>query len=388
MESEYINCLVLEYLKTVNNKFAKMFKKHKRITEELPAGSPAIADVVKYFSETTSKINITSATTEESSSTKKKDRKRKRKDTESEEKVDDNLASTEGKKIFITNLGKKFVYEDFKEKVEKFGEVTKFLNSGRGYCFLTFATAEAASACIAALNKSKIAGKTLQMNIAKVAKDKPATAPAAPKLKTAPKPAPKPAPTPTAAKKDPFSKRVEGCTLFVNGVKQKTSNVALTAAFEQYGKITESLNAGKGYAFVTFSTPEEATTAMEALNGTEVCGTTISIEVSQEGGKAWTSKKGVAQESVRVFVNNVRKGASKDDLKTVFSAHGTVSDVQHYGKGFAFVSFASVGAAQAAVKALHGQIWPTFCTKEIECNIANVQKGRKRRKKSSKGAAE
>ena len=370
MESEYANCLVYEYLTSVNKKIAKMFKKHKRLTEELPPCSPTIADVVKHFKDTATTEN------DESSDLKNKDRKRKRNDSESEEKaVSSSLVSTEGRKIFLKNLGKKFVYEDFKEKVEEFGEVAKFLNSGRGYCFLTFSTAEAAAACIAALNNTKVAGKTLQMNIAK---EKPAPATAV---------ASSPPLTPAPAK-DTFTKRVEGCTLFVNGVKQKTSNSSLKAVFEKQGNVTECLNAGKGYAFVTLSTPEEASTAMEALNGTDVCGTNVSIEVSQKGGKALASKKEVVRETVRLFVNNVNKDASKDDLKSVFSAHGTVTDVQHYGKGFAFVSFASAGSAQAAVKALNGQIWPKFCVKEIECNIANVQKGRKRRKKSSKTAAE
>ena len=370
MESEYANCLVYEYLTSVNKKIAKMFKKHKRLTEELPPCSPTIADVVKHFKDTATTEN------DESLDLKNKDRKRKRNDSESEEKaVSSSLVSTEGRKIFLKNLGKKFVYEDFKEKVEEFGEVAKFLNSGRGYCFLTFSTAEAAAACIAALNNTKVAGKTLQMNIAKE-KPGPATAVVA-----------SPPLTPAPAK-DTFTKRVEGCTLFVNGVKQKTSNSSLKAVFEKHGNVTECLNAGKGYAFVTLSTPEEASTAMEALNGTDVCGTNVSIEVSQKGGKALASKKELVRETVRLFVNNVNKDASKEDLKTVFSAHGTVTDVQHYGKGFAFVSFASAGSAQAAVKALNGQIWPTFCVKEIECNIAQVQKGRKRRKKNSKTAAE
>ena len=358
MESEYANCLVYEYLTSVNKKIAKMFKKHKRLTEELPPCSPTIADVVKHFKDT-----ATTTENDESSVFKIKDRKRKRNDTESEEEAEEkaeekavssSLVSTEGRKIFLKNLGKKFVYEDFKEKVEKFGEVSKFLNSGRGYCFLTFSTAEAAAACIAALNNTKVAGKTLQMNIAK---EKPAPA-------TEPTTAPTPTPAPTPAK-DTFTKRVEGCTLFVNGVKQKTPNSSLKTVFEKHGNVTECLNAGKGYAFVTFSSPDEASTAMEALNGTDVCETNVSIEVSQKGGKALATKKEVAHETVRLFVNNVNKDASKDDLKSVFSAHGTVTDVQHYGKGFAFVSFASAGSAQAAVKALNGQIWPTFCVKEI-----------------------
>jgi len=367
-----VNCLVYDYLSTINTKLAEKFKNETKIICQLPPGSPAIADVVKHFDKTNTtnrikrKCEITEdslhqkKTKKESESGKIKDEsskeKKKKTNKKSEEKTNVKLVSTENRRIFIKNLGKKFVYEDFKEKVDQFGEVTKFLNSGRGFCFLTYSTAAAATACIAALNNTKVAGKTLQMNIAKE------------------KPTPSTAPTPT---KDTFTKRVEGCTLFVNGVKQKTATCDLTAAFEQFGEVTDSLNSGKGFAFVTFATPVEASNAMVALNGSEVCGTTISIEVSKEGGKAWTGKKEVGQENVRLFVNNVSKDTSIEDLRAAFSVHGHVKDTQHSGKGFAFVSFASAKEAQAAVKSLNGQ---KVGGQIIECNIAKVQKGRKRRK--------
>jgi len=377
MESDFANLLVYEYLKSVNNKTAKLFKKHKRIKEEPSPSVPTIADVVKYFGETAQNSDPDHV----ASPVNTIDRKRKRKaevagDTDKDDKETRNeLGSTECRKIYIKNLCKKAVFDDLKVKVGEFGEVTKFHNSGRGFGFLTFSTVEAAVACNASLNNTKIGRKTIKTNI-----DKEKTASAFVELSSE-------ATAPIYAK-ETFTKRVEGCTLFVNGVKQNTINSSLEEIFAKFGNVTKALNTEKGYAFVTFSSPEEAASAMEALNGMEVCGTKVCIDVSQEGGKALVSKKEAAINSIRVFVNNVKKDACKDDIKAVFKAHGKVTDVQHHGKDFAFVSFASAKSAGAAVKALNGQIWPKFCEKEIECNIARVQKGRKRRKRSKKDGSQ
>ena len=72
-----------------------------------------------------------------------------------------------GKKIFIRNVGKTVVYEDLQAKFEQFGEVADFVNPGRGFSFLTFSSAEAAIACVAALNNTEMAGKTVEMSIAR-----------------------------------------------------------------------------------------------------------------------------------------------------------------------------------------------------------------------------
>ena len=51
--------------------------------------------------------------------------------------------------------------------MEKYGEVTDFFNPGRGFAFITFSTNEEAEACIAANDNTNIAGRDVQMNIAK-----------------------------------------------------------------------------------------------------------------------------------------------------------------------------------------------------------------------------
>eukprot|EP00091_Calanus_sinicus_P024273 TRINITY_DN8600_c0_g1_i1.p1 TRINITY_DN8600_c0_g1~~TRINITY_DN8600_c0_g1_i1.p1 ORF type:complete len:146 (-),score=71.17 TRINITY_DN8600_c0_g1_i1:105-542(-) len=55
MYTEYLNIIVHDYLAQVDPKLAKKFKKEANVTEELPSGSPAIGDVVRFFNETSPK---------------------------------------------------------------------------------------------------------------------------------------------------------------------------------------------------------------------------------------------------------------------------------------------------------------------------------------------
>ena len=79
----------------------------------------------------------------------------------------------EGRKIFINNVGEEMQYETFQEAVEKHGTVEDFFNPGRGFAFLTFSTADEAYACINVMDNTEVAGKLLQMNIAKPKAEKP-----------------------------------------------------------------------------------------------------------------------------------------------------------------------------------------------------------------------
>merc|ERR1719291_144728 len=81
-------------------------------------------------------------------------------------------ASEEGRKIFIHNVSEEATYEDFQESVEQFGEVTDFFNPGRGFAFITFSTNDEANACIAKMDNTDVAGRTIQMNIARPKGDK------------------------------------------------------------------------------------------------------------------------------------------------------------------------------------------------------------------------
>ena len=53
----------------------------------------------------------------------------------------------------------------------------------------------------------------------------------------------------------------EGCKLFVYGIDQNMSNGDIQSEFEKFGAVTDVYNTGKGYAFVTLGSKEEAQAA-------------------------------------------------------------------------------------------------------------------------------
>merc|ERR1711892_30565 len=205
------------------------------------------------------------------------------------------------------------------------------------------------------MDNTEVAGQSIQMNIAK---------PKGEKGGLGGKGRPEPA---------------EGCKLFVHGVTQETNNSDLQAAFEAYGTVTDAYNPGKGFAFVTFSKPAEATAAMEALEGQEVCGNYINVSVAKPRGGGDTPRGGGRgggaggggrrndQEGCKLFVHNVSEETSQDDLWNAFAEHGTVTDAYNPGRGFAFMTYSSPTEAKTAMEALEGQ---EVSGRTIQCNVA------------------
>merc|ERR1711990_1436857 len=73
----------------------------------------------------------------------------------------------------------------------------------------------------------------------------------------------------------------EGCKLFVYGVNENTSNSELSDAFSKYGTVVDTYNTGKGYAFVTFDNKDDAQTATDQLNGQEILGQQVKVNVAR-----------------------------------------------------------------------------------------------------------
>ena len=164
---------------------------------------------------------------------------------------------------------------------------------------------------------------------------------------------------------------------------QETNNADLQAAFEAHGTVTDAYNPGKGFAFVTFSKPSEATAAMEAFDNQEVCGCFVNVSVAKPKGGEGTPRGGgrgggrggagggggrrQEVEGAKLFVHNVSEDTPTDDLYEAFGKHGTVTDAYNPGRGFAFITFASAAEANTAIEAMEGQ---EVCGRTIQCNVA------------------
>jgi RNA recognition motif-containing protein len=77
--------------------------------------------------------------------------------------------------------------------------------------------------------------------------------------------------------------------LFVGSLSWDTNDAKLLQAFSRFGEITEAKvitdrdsGRSRGFGFVTFEDDEAADRAIAALNGTELDGRSIKVNVAQE----------------------------------------------------------------------------------------------------------
>ena len=93
--------------------------------------------------------------------------------------------------------------------------------------------------------------------------------------------------------------------LFVGSLSWNTDDHGLRAAFEQFGDVTDAkvitdrdTGRSRGFGFVTFSDSGSAQKALQGMNGAELDGRTLNVDVAQErrgggggggggGGRRW-----------------------------------------------------------------------------------------------------
>lgn len=70
--------------------------------------------------------------------------------------------------------------------------------------------------------------------------------------------------------------------IFVGNVAYATTMEALLEIFSKFGEIVESYRPeGKGFAFITYSTPEAAQKAIEEMNEKEVDGRALVVNIAR-----------------------------------------------------------------------------------------------------------
>jgi RNA recognition motif-containing protein len=79
--------------------------------------------------------------------------------------------------------------------------------------------------------------------------------------------------------------------LFVGGLSWNTTDETLHAAFARFGEVTEAkvitdrdTGRSRGFGFVTFNDPEQASAAISAMNGTDLDGRTIKVNEALDKG--------------------------------------------------------------------------------------------------------
>ncbi|KAG8445025.1 hypothetical protein GDO86_009967 [Hymenochirus boettgeri] len=146
----------------------------------------------------------------------------------------------------------------------------------------------------------------------------------------------------------------ESKTLVVNNLSYSATEESLQEVFEKATSIRIPQNQGrsKGFAFVEFSTVEDAKEAMDSYNNTDIEGRSIRLEFSQSGAQGG----GRGANSKTLFVRGLSEDTTEETLKEAFdgSVGARIVTDRETGasKGFGFVDFSTAEDAKAAKEAM------------------------------------
>ncbi|KAK3018101.1 hypothetical protein RJ639_004786, partial [Escallonia herrerae] len=152
-------------------------------------------------------------------------------------------------------------------------------------------------------------------------------------------------------------------SLYVGDLETTVNDGQLYDLFNQVAQVTsvrvcrdQHKHASLGYAYVNFSSPQDAATAMEVLNFTPVNGKPIRIMYSHRDPSI--RKSGYAN----IFIKNLDSSIDNKALHDTFASFGTVlsckvaNDGSGQSKGYGFIQFDQDEAAQYAIKQLNGML--------------------------------
>ncbi|EGW34628.1 uncharacterized protein SPAPADRAFT_57674 [Spathaspora passalidarum NRRL Y-27907] len=178
------------------------------------------------------------------------------------------------------------------------------------------------------------------------------------------------------AKKARTDETDEPATLFVGRLSWNIDDEWLKREFEHIGGVIgarvimeRSTGKSRGYGYVDFDNKDSAEKALVEMQGKEIDGRPINLDMST--GKPHASKSNdrakqfgdtPSAPSDTLFIGNLSFNAQRDNLFEIFGQHGTViscripthPDTQQ-PKGFGYVQFSSVDEAKAALEALNGE---------------------------------
>ena len=161
--------------------------------------------------------------------------------------------------------------------------------------------------------------------------------------------------------------------IFIGGLQTSVSDNLLFNIFSKYGHINDArvikvaqTGKSKGYGFVSFSRKEDAETAIQMMNGEKIEGRNVKVNwvLNQSSNEQNEIREILTYEDVdklstptntNVFIGNVNKMTTKEELKNIMSVHGEVVDIRwKQGNNYGFVRFKTHEQAVHAIVECNG----------------------------------
>ncbi|EJD52935.1 polyadenylate binding protein [Auricularia subglabra TFB-10046 SS5] len=178
--------------------------------------------------------------------------------------------------IYVKNLDPELGQEGFEELFGKFGNITSAALSkdeegkSRGFGFVNFESHEQAAAAVETLHDTEINGRKLYVARAQKKSER------EDELRKSYE----------NAKQEKLSK-YQGVNLYIKNLEDDIDDEKLRAEFEPFGTITsckvmrDEKNTSKGFGFVCFSSPDEATKAVSEMNNKMIGSKPLYVSLAQ-----------------------------------------------------------------------------------------------------------
>ena len=178
-----------------------------------------------------------------------------------------------------------------------------------------------------------------------------------------------------------------GSTIFVANYPPTADESHMRSLFSRFGDIVDirfpslKFDTHRRFCYIQFKHVSQAKAAVNALDGNIVGEEGLKLQVKISNPLEKKDRTGATAEGRELFVRNVHWDSSEQDIKALFSAHGTVESVRlprninGKSKGFCYVTFSSASEAQTAIVALNGT---NYLSRTLTIEIANAKKIAKR----------
>ena len=180
--------------------------------------------------------------------------------------------------VFIKNFGDHLDEKKLTEMFSKYGEITSAVvmtdNSGKpkGFGFVAFVDPDAAIKAVDTLNESTLEGTDLKLSVCRAQKKSERTAELKRKYE---------------ALKQERVQRYQGVNLYVKNIEEEMTDDGLREHFANFGSITSAKvmvdenGRSKGFGFVCFEKPEEATAAVTEMNSKMIGAKPLYVALAQ-----------------------------------------------------------------------------------------------------------